>query len=339
MVEFAKSAWERAAHSRLDLALAIVALVVAILAFYMARKHEQRMANMVGEMSKIAATVPTRMLATFNDHLSEIAGLINATPEGGRIKIMTDCADYGSFFNPKHHGAVVRALAMAKLKGIDVRMLVCGPVQPITQASGDHGKQLSELLSNEDSRNRLEAYLGHLRAEAVADNAFEQWLTARAVIGSGQQNDFKQWLIDNRAFRVGSVTQDITGECLNQVLERCGEVCFRGTATFRQDEDAAFQALLLAREKYFEELLRCYQVRLIRALDRRPDVFFWLRESERKDAAFMFAHARREQPGATMTTVDSNFIEPFISMFDERFNEEPVTTQPNRSNADPSAAI
>jgi len=52
------------------------------------------------EIEKWAKAMPTRHVGAFPQHLEEICRLVRETKDGGRLDIVADCVDYGSFYAP-----------------------------------------------------------------------------------------------------------------------------------------------------------------------------------------------------------------------------------------------
>jgi hypothetical protein len=287
--------------------------------FRLATKHEARMAEQVAKISEIAASVPTRASASFADHLAYIVRLIEET-KGGSIRILTDCADYGSFFDPKNHKEMVDALIAAARRGVRVEMLAGGPLQPITQSSAFNGRPFGELLKLPHFKAHLSTYLDHVRA----DLRFKDWLR---TVGTEdvKRLSFCTWLAENEANRERPDIP-LDGAMLAPTLAACMKVFARSDATIQARDAMTFDVLLLAREKYFEEYLQRYGVDIERITSYSPIIFFWLRAGAYpQEAAFIFAQADREALGAAMTTVDLNFINLFTSIFQRQWTKAKST--------------
>ena len=85
------------------------------------------------KQTEIRDQITTQGIAPFPQHLQHIAELVGEANVS--IDIMADCVDYGSFFEPKTHRELVDKLVKAHKEGVKVRILVCGPPQPITHNS------------------------------------------------------------------------------------------------------------------------------------------------------------------------------------------------------------
>ena len=81
------------------------------------------------KQTEIRDQITTQGIAPFPQHLQHIAELVGEANVS--IDIMADCVDYGSFFEPKTHRELVDKLVKAHKEGVKVRILVCGPPQPI----------------------------------------------------------------------------------------------------------------------------------------------------------------------------------------------------------------
>lgn len=324
----AAAAVPEASHISLDSALAIIATVLAVGGIVLAVRHDNEMKQQIRKMEQIFTSIPTRALASRADHLRFIGALIEKTTNG-ELKVLTDCSDYGSFFDPNGHERVFEALVGAQLRGVNVRILVGGPLRHITGAS-EFADQDFEEMRRKDRRFtlRLRTYLEYLRAEADMDGTFARWLSDMAK-DDAKRSTFRQWLLVNEAKGPGA--EELSDESLQRNLVTCLRVYASKRATLKQGQAAVFQTLLWSREKFFEEqLLQRAHIRVQRVTSLRPTIFFWLRDdADEPVAAFMFAQSDREAPGSAMTTVDPNFLGSFRATFDrDEPAVEPSSTAP-----------
>lgn len=301
-------------HVSVDLVVSVIAMLLAVYGILLAARHDKKMGQQVREMADIAASIPTRATASFAEHLTCIGALIKKA-DHGEFKILTDCADYGSFFDPKSHARVFEGIVGARGRGVDVQILVGGPLRHITGSSEFADQEFDQLRKTRRFKLRLDVYLEYLRAET--DREFERWLADRAEDAS-KRGEFRRWLLDNEAKGPAALGLEAGDEALARNLVACRSVFAHRRATLSVGQGAIFQTLLWGREKFFEErLLERAGVRVQRRTSLRPTIFFWLRDdADAPEAAFMFAQSDRETPGSAMMTVDPNFLGFFRATFD-----------------------
>ncbi len=110
----------------LTLYLAVSGILYAII-------HEIQLGEHVRRLRGIEGSLSTRRLGRFPHHLGEIAKLLDGSK---RLRILADCADYGSFFAPEEHEVLHDAVfRFSKAEGHQVQILVAGPPAPLTSAS------------------------------------------------------------------------------------------------------------------------------------------------------------------------------------------------------------
>ena len=113
-------------HRAVEFLLATFALVFAGVQY---RDSKDQIDN----LQFILASIPTICIGRFPGHVAKIAEIVKTARSS--IDIMADCVDYGSFFDPEAHQALFKAIRQAALDNVQVRLLVCGRPQPITQNS------------------------------------------------------------------------------------------------------------------------------------------------------------------------------------------------------------
>ena len=326
-----------ASRISVDFALSVIATVLAVGGIWLgwwgirlAQRHDKKMGEQVDKMEKIANSIPTRALASRAEHLGFIGALIEKA-DHGELKVVTDCADYGSFFDPTSHRRVFDAIVAAKARGVHVQILVGGPLRHITGASEFADQDFDEMRNTDVRFNlRLRAYLDYLRDEVGRDDAFKRWLSER-VEDDAKRNELRRWLLENEAKGPAAEDLDTSDEALKRNLTNCLSVFARKNATLSKGQAGVFQTLLWAREKFFEELLlQRAGLRVQRVTSLHPTIFYWLRDDvDEPVAAFMFAQGDREAPGSAMTTVDPNFLGFFRATFDrDRLPVDPRPTAP-----------
>lgn len=314
----------------IDLIVSVLALLLSIYGLALAFSQDKKLRDQLLKMSEIAASVPTRASASYKDHVHYIAGLVRGATPGAQIKIINDCADYGSFFDPANHKALLDELLAARSRGVNVRLIVGGPLQHITQTSQFNGQSFTSLLKRTAFQEHFHAYLNHLRAEAaqLGEKSFKSWLQALAESEAASEG-FMQWLLDNRANRDGEeVNRAMHHLALKASILECQKIFSDSGSGLKSGDDSTFQMLLFARERYFEEILVSHGIGVQRRLQFNPMLFFWLRtDSYSEEAAFMFAESERDALGATMTTVDPHFIKLFDGIFDREWQPQPVLSR------------
>jgi hypothetical protein len=258
------------------------------------RKHLQRLDE----------SLSTRRVGHFPQYVREIANLAANTTVS--LEILVDCLDYGSFFAPQVHQLVHDSIRFAGRRAA-VRILVCGKIpEPFTGPSGhvieEYKKDYSIL------KEYLTTYL-----EVLGKEGFINWMEA---LNNPTRTKFQ-------GFSASWFGDEWRPSDLQKTLIECVEVC-RGKRPLDDDEESAFifTTLLQARQLWFaEELLRDVEIRSLAA---EEQIYLWIQDKIKQrvgigdNALFTFAKAAHGPGQLGYRTHDSDLLETFKAIFDER---------------------
>ena len=281
-------------HRAVELLLAAFALVFSGVQ-YRDSKHQSN------NLRFILDSIPTTCIGRFPGHVAKIAEIVTTAKIS--LDIMADCVDYGSFFDPDAHQSLFRAIRQAAMNNVEVRLLVCGRPQPITQNSFFFGKDLSERLDNRDFRRYLSIYLDCLQR----DTNFQHWLRSSLT-----NTEVESWVLGCLG-RGGDAHQE---HPLSAIFEKCLNVC-ETNGNFKGGEDEEFTTLLLLRQRYFEEKLKGDGVQ-VRQQPNEEAIFLWLKDAER-EALFAHGSSLDKDSAQGFRTLDTNLLQVFQSIFEDRW--------------------
>jgi hypothetical protein len=292
--------------------LATVAIAFAIL-------HHVEMRAQAKRMDNVAKSMATRYIGDFPGHLDTIADLIRRSRARGTLDIISDCADYGSFFAPRSHQSVLYAVGDAISRGVIVRILACGPLQPITGNSQFHKLKFEELLCSKVGDREFGKYLHDYLEDLREDNKFREWLVGCAT-EEAKFAVFQKWLEIN--LRETEIEPEYAIDPTNVVqlkgyIEECLTKIAKNTSrTFSSGEGAQFKVLLLCRERFFEEWLRL-TISFERLRNHRTSLFCWIKDSERDgEAVFSIANSGEKVRGLGFSTRDPQLIKVIAGTFE-----------------------
>jgi hypothetical protein len=287
----------------IGVSLPVVALVLTFPALFLASRHEK-------EMRVLLEKLGTQLIGRFPAPLADVALLIDSATDGDTIDILTDCADYGSFFAPAHHSAVFHAIGRARVdRHVSVRMLVSGHLHHITHNSPYWEKNFDDLYRDPEFRKHLNAFL----AVARADDEFKHWLERHLNLPEAAA-DFLQWLNNNQdpTKPTGDLPSSLTAALLRELLATCHAICVE-EQELKQSDGPAFTLLLLCREKYFEGLLRTVVAVDFRRSTEQTNLFFWMRSRHDtpQEAMFTYIDAGDDTRGLIFRTRERELLKVF----------------------------
>jgi len=307
--------------------LDFVTLYLAISGILYAIIHEMRLSDHVRQLRAIEESLSTQRVGRFPQFLDEIGKLLHGA---SRIRILADCADYGSFFAPEDHSELHDAICkFSKVSGHTVQLLVAGPPAPLT-ATGS--------LSSDEYLDRykdlMASYWPKYIKQLHEDGGFLDWLEDVAVQNEGDHRSklFEDWLHRYQP----EMTPD-----LGTVIQKAKAVC-DGSLKLKRDASSsmAFKILLQARQYWFEKRLKADRVD-IRHVDQKTPLFLWIShktsEANQEDEgvalfAFPSPHRTGRKSALAFRTIDSDLIRIFENIFDEMWPPKPNSKQSNTAD-------
>ncbi|HET9392196.1 MAG TPA: hypothetical protein VFO29_01550 [Candidatus Rubrimentiphilum sp.] len=230
----------------------------------------------------------------FPFHLEALRRLVNQRPRDC-VDILVDCADYGSFFHPALHRLIVKMLVDLRKSGRAIRMLVAGPIRPITSAAEFIEMKHEERMADMHFIEYLNRYIEYLRDEKSTDaQPFREWLDEHKA------DDCREILSWVKCY--AQQDQVPSADELCAWMNRASSTVYNpaGTFTASRDDGGPLLALLWSRERYFEEMLLRSGVALKRAGALPPAITFWL---SGKRAIYVFNETKLEERGWAFSTL------------------------------------
>lgn len=307
--------------------LDFVTLYLAISGILYAIIHEMRLSDHVRQLRAIEESLSTQRVGRFPQFLDEIGKLLHGA---SRIRILADCADYGSFFAPEDHFELHDAICrFSKVSGRTVQLLVAGPPAPLT-ATGS----LSSDEYLDHYKDLMASYWPKYIKQLHEDGGFLDWLEDVAVQNEGDHRSklFEDWLHRYQP----EMTPD-----LGAVIQKAKAVC-DGSLKLKRDASSsmAFKILLQARQYWFEKRLKADRVD-IRHVDQKTPLFLWIShktsEANQEDEgvalfAFPSPHRTGRKSAIAFRTIDSELIRIFENIFDEMWPPKPNSKESNTAD-------
>lgn len=297
----------------LGMAIGLFGLMIGAAALVAGLRTDRKVSSQLDEMHSLAQAMPTRYIGPFPDHLDHILSLIDDTRSGGDLRIMTDCADYGSFYDPqryqKVHGALLEA---AYRRNVTIRYLVCGSLRSFTRESQFTGIAIKDALSNPKFLAKFETF-----RTSLAQSAFKTWIT-RLADDQREQESLVTWLTRNCA--PPSILEKVS-----DAIAGCKSVCMPGFNISPDDEQHCLgvQLLPICVEMKNELSLSGRIDDFVRAKSVAAPFLLWLRDSKQDgEAIFVLPSApRAERGGIGFRTFDQSLIAAMKSVFDDLFEK------------------
>ncbi|HEY5257195.1 MAG TPA: hypothetical protein VIJ12_02345 [Candidatus Baltobacteraceae bacterium] len=267
----------------------------------------------------------------FPVHLEALRNLINNTARETakskrQLDIVSDCVDYGSFFDPDRHETIVNVLRGLSRADAHIRMLAVGPIKHITGSAEFEGMSHEERMGNPDFNTYVQQYVTHLRDEGK-NSAFAVQLGKHAA----SPEELFLWV---KAF---AAPGERPIEDLTKSLQRAQEVVYDSTESLstRKEDGDALLACLWSREYYFQGVLADMGIIIKRGGSASPPVSMWLTP---QDAVYILNTAGTERRGTAFSISlikDDDFrrdkLEVLRSIFDRLWSETPDLPSTPRS--------
>jgi hypothetical protein len=253
----------------------------------------------------------------FPKHLTDIAKLVDDAKDS--IDILADCVDYGSFIDPNGHKQLFDKIIEAKIqRGIRIRILVCGPPQPITRISNfyDNAPEQEKFQEFYQSRDKsfkslYETYISMLRM----DNDFVMFL--KNISGDEQIRQVVKEFVDKRPRQNENGSPILSGNEFKRLVEQCIlELEKHGAIKFIGDDE--FTILLEIRQKWFENKLKGIGAIVEYAPNEIVPIFCWLKDNI-LDSVFVFSESVTKTRGMGFRTQDSDLVGIFHNIFENQW--------------------
>jgi hypothetical protein len=292
------------------------AYFVGLAALIMAIKTDSGVSDALDGIEIWAKAMTTRSVGPFPGHLDAISELIDGTRNEGTLDIIADCADYGSFYDPKSYKKLQAAIATASSRNVKIRYVVCGRLHRFTANSPYFGKKISKLATKE--KNEFLQKLRHFFDLVRSDEPFLDKLRSCSE-SSAQLNLLVRWLTDNTDATAG--TTDWHDRCNKFLQLFCGSGHTPPSAEPFESEQM-LDLLLFVREWFNEDAFRC--VATLRRDPRTAPLFMWLRDAK-TNAEAVFVLPSPITQGFGFKTRDPILISSFSSTFDHYWQPPPTT--------------
>jgi hypothetical protein len=307
-----------------------VTIWLALSGIIYAVRHEGELAKQtrnievqLAAVKEVKDSLPTKRIGLFPDYVEKIEELAKSASRS--LDIMADCGDYGSFFAPEKHKNSHRAIlgAIQETKG-NVRILVCGPPEALSGASGMHVKAYMDKYDI-----LKEQYFEKWFAAMNEDVGFVSWLNDLLNEHKDEFIHFAEWL---RRWE----DEDIKTEDLKSRVTKSVEALKNKNLEKTESDAEIFHTLLQARQKRFLDALDrvgatvkhlgCPLKQGRKSAEAIQPLFLWIKDYREENdyggkAVFGFSSPTQGTRQSGFVTEDTQLLETFMNIFKERWED------------------
>lgn len=304
----------------LDMAVSLTAIGLALSGIVYAVKHKRELEKHTSvltsheaKLAQIAGALTTASIGRFPTYVRHIA---DQTERAKSIRILADCADFGSFFDAEQHGRFFNELIAWRKDRGTVNILVAGPPAAFTVNSqmkiDDFQKNFITIM-----KNWWPDYIRLIRR----DYEFVDWMKGAAQLSGDGYSEFSTWY--GKYVCRGGVPSHFQDS-----IKTSFGICTGCDLT--ANDSNAFDILLQARQFLFARRLWRAGVDIRYDEQNPPSIFLWIFETDYADSsprplknaalfAFSEPSSRRREDMLGFKTGDSELIEAFKYTFDRQF--------------------